>query len=77
MQWGTDVLYGSHAETAVAAPSTTWLFAEGATHGSFDLFYLLQNPGDTPATVLKRANAIARFPYLMATSLMWLTFPCP
>lgn len=51
MQWGTTEIYGSHAETAVAAPSTTWFFAEGATHGNFDLFYLLQNPGDTPATV--------------------------
>ena len=43
--------YGSHAETAVTAPSRTWLFAEGATHGGFDLFYLLQNPGATDADV--------------------------
>lgn len=50
MRWG-DGSYGSHAETAVAQPSTTWYFAEGATHGSFDLFYLLQNPNDTTATV--------------------------
>ena len=42
---------GSHAETAIAAPSTTWHLAEGATHGAFDLFYLIQNPGDTLATV--------------------------
>ncbi len=39
--------YGSHAETALAAPSTTWYLAEGATHGAFDLFYLLQNPNAT------------------------------
>jgi hypothetical protein len=42
---------GSHAETSLAAPSTTWYLAEGATHGSFDLFYLIQNPGDVAANV--------------------------
>ena len=29
------------------APSLTWYLAEGATHGSFDLFYLIQNPSPT------------------------------
>jgi M6 family metalloprotease-like protein len=43
MQWG-GVGYGSHAETAIAAPSRTWYLAEGSTVGSFTLFYLLQNP---------------------------------
>ncbi len=43
--------YGSHAETAIESPSTTWYLAEGATHGAFDLFYLLQNPGTTDANV--------------------------
>jgi hypothetical protein len=43
--------YGSHAETSIEKPGTTWYLAEGATHGSFDLFYLLQNPGTTPAEV--------------------------
>ncbi len=43
--------YGSHAETAAAAPATDWYLAEGATHGRFDLFYLLQNPGDVAADV--------------------------
>lgn len=38
--------YGSHAETAVQAPATRWYFAEGTTSGAFNLFYLLQNPGD-------------------------------
>ena len=38
--------YGAHTETSLAAPSTTWHLAEGATHGAFDLFYLLQNPND-------------------------------
>lgn len=36
--------YGGHAETAVAGPALTWYFGEGATHGGFDLFYLLENP---------------------------------
>ncbi len=45
------VAYGSHVETAVTSPSNTWYFAEGATHGAFDLFYLLQNPNDTDASV--------------------------
>jgi uncharacterized membrane protein len=43
--------YGSHSETAVRAPATTWYLAEGATIGGFDLFYLLQNPAATPTTV--------------------------
>ena len=49
MTWGGG--HGSHAETAIAAPSTTFFLAEGATHGAFSLFYLLQNPGATTATV--------------------------
>ncbi len=43
--------YGSHAETAIESPATTWYLAEGATHGAFDLFYLLQNPNAAEATV--------------------------
>jgi hypothetical protein len=46
--------YGSHAETSIAAAATTWFLAEGATHGNFDLFYLIQNPGATSATVTVR-----------------------
>lgn len=42
--------YGSHAERALTGPSMTWHFAEGATHGAFDLFYLLQNPSDVQAS---------------------------
>ena len=49
MTWGGG--YGSHSETATAAPSTTWFLAEGATHGAFQLFYLLQNPAATTAHV--------------------------
>lgn len=43
--------YGSHAETATEAPRTTWYFAEGATTGGFNTFYLLLNPGTSDATV--------------------------
>ncbi len=35
---------GGHSEVAVARPSTTWLFAEGATGPRFDTFLLLANP---------------------------------
>ena len=51
MMWDRTWWYGSHADAAVESPATTWYFAEGATHSSFDLFYLLQNPGATAADV--------------------------
>jgi len=52
MTWGLNgVRYGSHAESCLAAPAPNWYFAEGATHGLFDLFYLVQNPSDQPAEV--------------------------
>ena len=51
MWWTTTGGYGTHAETATASPLTTWLFAEGATHSGFNLFYLIQNPGSSAATV--------------------------
>ncbi len=50
MTWDATT-YGGHAETAIESPSTTWYFAEGATHGPFSLFYLLQNPNDADAHV--------------------------
>jgi hypothetical protein len=50
MRWPASG-YGSHAETSVDGPSTTWYLAEGATGGSFDLFYLIQNPNPTDVTV--------------------------
>jgi uncharacterized repeat protein (TIGR01451 family) len=51
MTWGVNG-YGSHAERGVLTrTATTWYLAEGATHGFFDLFYLLQNPGPIAATV--------------------------
>lgn len=43
--------YGAHAEVGLKQPSTTWYFAEGATHSGFSLFYLMQNPNNTPVTV--------------------------
>ena len=50
MTW-TAARYGSHAETGADAPLTAWYFAEGATHGQFDLFYLLENATATAADV--------------------------
>jgi uncharacterized repeat protein (TIGR01451 family) len=51
MTWGADG-YGSHAERGVLTrTATTWYLAEGATHGFFDLFYLIQNPGPTAAQI--------------------------
>ena len=49
MTWdGTG--FGSHAETSIEEPSTTWYLAEGSTAGNFDLYYLLQNPNAAAAT---------------------------
>jgi len=51
MTWdGTG--YGSHAERGILTRSATkWYFAEGATFGNFNLFYLIQNPNADAATV--------------------------
>ena len=48
MTWDSNG-FGSHAETAASELSKTWYLAEGATHGAFDLYYLLQNPHPTIA----------------------------
>ncbi|AMY08450.1 hypothetical protein LuPra_01650 [Luteitalea pratensis] len=50
MHWDASG-YGSHAETSIAEPRTSWYLAEGATTGGFQLFYLLQNPNDSAADV--------------------------
>jgi autotransporter-associated beta strand protein len=50
MRWDASG-YGSHAETSVPGPALTWYLAEGATHSGFNLFYLIQNPQPTAATV--------------------------
>jgi hypothetical protein len=41
-------------ETAVDQPATQWFFAEGSTLDPQELFYLVQNPGSTPANVRVR-----------------------
>jgi len=51
MVWTPNERFGSHTEAAVKAPATNWFLAEGATHGVFDLFYLLENPSPTDAQV--------------------------
>jgi hypothetical protein len=51
MVWTPQARYGSHSETALKAPSTQWFLAEGATHGVFSLFILLENPSDATANV--------------------------
>ena len=42
--------YGMRTPSAASsrARRTTWYFAEGATHSGFALFFLIQNPTDTP-----------------------------
>jgi hypothetical protein len=59
--------YGSHAETGILDASTTWFLAEGATHGNFDLFYLIQNPGSVAAQVTVRYLRPAPLPPLTKT----------
>jgi hypothetical protein len=61
--------YGSHAETSLPSASTTWFLAEGATHNTFDLFYLIQNPNPTAASVTVR--------YLRPSPLLPLTKTYP
>ena len=54
MAWSAVNGYAAHMESAVERPSTTWYLAEGATHGNFDLFYLVQNPNSTAAAIRVR-----------------------
>ena len=54
MTWDRTRVYGSHSSAGVAAPAPTWHFAEGATIGDIQTFFLLQNPGDAPAHVTMR-----------------------
>ena len=49
MTWGVPV-YGSTLESGAVSTTRTWYFAEGATN-AFSLFYLVLNPGQTPANV--------------------------
>lgn len=54
MTWAEGAAFGAHAETALPAPAPRWYLAEGATHGGFNLFYLLQNPNPAPVSVRVR-----------------------
>jgi methionine-rich copper-binding protein CopC len=49
MRWGGG-FYGSSVDIGAEAPATTWYLSEGST-GLFQLYYLLLNPGLTPAQV--------------------------
>ncbi|MPY86750.1 MAG: hypothetical protein GEU99_02390 [Luteitalea sp.] len=49
MRWD-ERHYGRHESAGVAAPQLVWWFTEGAT-GTFQLFYLLYNPGEEPAEI--------------------------
>jgi hypothetical protein len=49
--WAGGAGYGSHTETAVLSPATTWYLAEGATGGGFDLYYLVQNSNEGAVTI--------------------------
>jgi hypothetical protein len=53
MTWDKTT-YAGHAETGVVSAARTWYFAEGATIGGFNLFYLLQNPSSADVTVQGR-----------------------
>ncbi len=53
MTWDKTT-YSGHAETGVVSTARKWYFAEGATIGGFNLFYLLQNPSPAPVTVEAR-----------------------
>ena len=46
--------YASHTETSLPAPSSRWLFAEGATHSGFNLAYTIHNPAAVAADVRVR-----------------------
>ena len=49
MYWNDKT--GGHASIGVTSPSNTWYVAEGSTGGGFETWILVQNPGDTDATV--------------------------
>lgn len=51
MYFGTPLFAAGHESAGIAAPSTTWFHAEGATGGFFTTFLLLANPNDQPANV--------------------------
>jgi hypothetical protein len=54
MSWAGELGYAGHMATSVQSPSTSWYLAEGATHGNFELFYLVMNPSQQNADVKVR-----------------------
>ncbi len=62
LTWGGTDAYGAHAETAVAAPALVWYLAEGATTGTLNLFYLLQNPNAAGGAGARALPAAERRP---------------
>ena len=52
MTWGLNGVATAATPSRLSPPPrSNWYFAEGATHGPFDLFYLVQNPSDQAAEV--------------------------
>ena len=47
--WNDNI--GGHNSIGVTNPSTIWYLAEGSTAGGFETWILVQNPGDSMATV--------------------------
>ncbi len=69
VSWAGASAYGAHAETSTASPALTWYLAEGATHGTFNLFYLLQNPNSAAAQVRVRFLRTAGAPLVKEYTL--------
>ena len=57
MSWDASG-YGSHAETGLAAPSTTWFLAEGATHGNVRSVLSDSEPGRDPTRRSRCATCV-------------------
>jgi hypothetical protein len=51
MYFGTPLFNGGTDSAGVSLPATKWYFAEGATGGFFDTYFLIANPGTRTADV--------------------------
>jgi len=67
MRWDQVSKGGAHAESSSPAPSLVWYLAEGATHGHFDLFYLLQNPSPTQTAQVQIRYLLPSGPPILQT----------
>ena len=67
MRWDQVSRFGAHAESSSAAPSLLWYLAEGATHGYFNLFYLLQNPSPTQTAQVQIRYLLPSGPPILQT----------